>query len=539
MGAEGDRVTRTTRVTTTLPPIILPRLPSPDDIGHPTQLLTEQYPLSGVPCPPELRNFTLNIAGRRVVYQDPMPPEPHVLGRGSAVLPINTALPDDERLSFAQTLNQARTKELRKRPLDRSRPPSGADDRPPLAVKSPPTSGRASPRQVEPPRKKSRVLGDLTIPPNDHQSGLISPLPSPDELSPTVGLPHVPSFGQGHEMATLVSLPAIIGHFDQLPDKLQQHVLMQMLRRSRMPTIQRVTAFASLALKRDFISLLPQEIAVQILCQVDVKSLVKSTLVCRKWRKMIDGEKAIWRAKLDEDDMWYGHGADQEEEELLEFRRGKLAARAETGSRSGRRTRNGTPLTAGDHSAQAWSTKHTRFEETIMKHIYRRRYTSAQNWSKNIPSQFSFNGHGTNVITCLQFDDDKIVSASDDHSVNVYDLKGGRLRKRFDGHEGGIWALQFKDDILVTGSTDRSVRVWDTELEKETHCFLGHQSTVRCLQIIEPVFDEETGEYQPPVPLIVTGSRDSTLRIWKLPRKGETMFPDRQVCTSHLCGWQC
>jgi F-box and WD-40 domain protein CDC4 len=41
------------------------------------------------------------------------------------------------------------------------------------------------------------------------------------------------------------------------------------------------------------------------------------------------------------------------------------------------------------------------------------------------------------------------------------------------------------------------------------------------MQIVEPVLDEATGKYQPPYPIFVTGSRDHTLRVWKLPRKGE------------------
>jgi F-box and WD-40 domain protein CDC4 len=62
------------------------------------------------------------------------------------------------------------------------------------------------------------------------------------------------------------------------------------------------------------------------------------------------------------------------------------------------------------------------------------------------------------------------------------------------------------------------------ETSKCTHIFVGHTSTVRCLQIIEPVNinpDQDGAPiWEPPYPLIVTGSRDSTLRVWKLPMPG-------------------
>jgi WD40 repeat protein len=45
----------------------------------------------------------------------------------------------------------------------------------------------------------------------------------------------------------------------------------------------------------------------------------------------------------------------------------------------------------------------------------------------------------------------------------------------------------------------------------------------RCLQIVEPV-RQPNGEFLPPYPLVVTGSRDSTIRVWRLPGKGEPEF---------------
>ncbi len=166
----------------------------------------------------------------------------------------------------------------------------------------------------------------------------------------------------------------------------------------------------------------------------------------------------------------------------------------------------------------------------LFKSLYRRHYMIRQSWTsgKVQPGHVAFAAHPRHVITCLQFDDDKIITGSDDTLIHVYDTKTGKLRKRLEGHEGGVWALQYEGNMLVSGSTDRSVRVWDIEKGLCTQVFYGHTSTVRCLQILMPT---DTGKVldgkavmSPPKPLIITGSRDSQLRVWRLPEAGSRRY---------------
>jgi F-box and WD-40 domain protein CDC4 len=134
-------------------------------------------------------------------------------------------------------------------------------------------------------------------------------------------------------------------------------------------------------------------------------------------------------------------------------------------------------------------------------------------------------------VTCLIFSHGRIISASDDNSINVYSPITGQLIKSLEGHQGGVWALAATKDTLVSGSTDRTVRIWDLKTWNCTHVFGGHTSTVRCLAIVKPEIVNVVGEdgvtrkeRWPKRPLIVTGSRDHTLRVWTLPRPGDEEY---------------
>ncbi|KAI9770438.1 MAG: SCF ubiquitin ligase complex subunit cdc4 [Geoglossum simile] len=177
----------------------------------------------------------------------------------------------------------------------------------------------------------------------------------------------------------------------------------------------------------------------------------------------------------------------------------------------------------------------------LYKSIYRRHHLIRKGWMETDvkPKHIAFRAHQRHVITCLQFDTDKILTGSDDTNINVYDTKTGALRSQLEGHEGGVWALQYEGNTLVSGSTDRSVRVWDIEKGACTQVFQGHTSTVRCLQILMPAEVGRTPDgklkMMPKQPLIITGSRDANLRVWKLPQPEDKPYYQAGPLTDGEC----
>ncbi|KAF9032150.1 cell division control protein 4, partial [Hymenopellis radicata] len=149
-------------------------------------------------------------------------------------------------------------------------------------------------------------------------------------------------------------------------------------------------------------------------------------------------------------------------------------------------------------------------------------------------SHFSLPAHGSSVIICLILYEGHLITASDDHSIQVYSVETGQVlhRHSLTGHcDGGVWSLCVIKDTLVSGSVDRTVRIWDLNTGRCTHVFGAHTSTVRCVVIVKPewvdVVNEAgviTREKWPKRPVIVTGSRDHSIRVWTVPRPGEPEY---------------
>lgn len=105
-------------------------------------------------------------------------------------------------------------------------------------------------------------------------------------------------------LVTLTQLPRFLSVYDTLPQSLQSYLLLQLLRRSSIGTLQVVSSVVNPALKRDFLGLLPFEIGVHILDLLDYKSLCRVARVCKRWRALADGDGRLWRMRGALDGFW-------------------------------------------------------------------------------------------------------------------------------------------------------------------------------------------------------------------------------------------
>ena len=407
---------------------------------------------------------------------------------------------------------------------------------------------------------------------------------------------------------SLMSLPFMIDTFEALPEELKNYVVYQFLRRCSKSVLHFVADVVNPALKCDFLRLLPLELCINVIGNLDARTLCRTAQVSKRWRQLIDSSETVWKRLFDFDDYilpegelqravhegwgWqYASQSSESEKDLSGKTRTSTSTEvfasslvpqdrslsdALVASNSGsstsqtkrpkRKTRAMRPrppsgkqqkgkskntMDLGDETLIDMSSAEGPYAAAqiaaarvpyppiglpslqnlhLFKSIYMRHHIIRKTWMADdvLPRHIAFRAHQRHVVTCLQFDAEKILTGSDDANINVYDTKSGALRARLEGHEGGVWALQYEGNVLVSGSTDRTVRVWDIINGRCTQIFQGHTSTVRCLQILMPTPIGKTEDGRPVLmpkqPLIITGSRDSNLRVWKLPKPGDPDF---------------
>ncbi|XP_052859923.1 F-box/WD repeat-containing protein 7, partial [Anopheles cruzii] len=213
--------------------------------------------------------------------------------------------------------------------------------------------------------------------------------------------------------------------------------------------------------QRDFISLLPKELALQVLSYLDPKDLLRAAQTCSSWRFLAD-DNLLWKEKCKASGIVVEPSTDRP-------KRG--------------RTGNMPPISS------PW------------KAAYMRQHIIEMNWrSRPIRTAKVLKGHDDHVITCLQFCGNRIVSGSDDNTLKVWSAITGKCLRTLTGHTGGVWSSQMAGNIIISGSTDRTLRVWNAETGQCMHILHGHTSTVRCMHL--------HGNK------VVSGSRDATLRVW-------------------------
>jgi len=108
----------------------------------------------------------------------------------------------------------------------------------------------------------------------------------------------------------------------------------------------------------------------------------------------------------------------------------------------------------------------------------------------------------------------RAISASDDHTLRIWNIETGMLESTIDTYGDWIRALAVTPDgrLAISASDDRTLRIWNLEQKTVVQALKGHSGELNALAIT------------PDGRFLLSGSDDRTIRIWEIDRGSE-------VCT--------
>jgi F-box and WD-40 domain protein MET30 len=142
------------------------------------------------------------------------------------------------------------------------------------------------------------------------------------------------------------------------------------------------------------------------------------------------------------------------------------------------------------------------------KDVYSERMTVERNWRRGRCTVRTLTGH-TDGVMCLQFNETMtcpafpvLITGSYDRTVRVWNMDTGEELRCLKGHSRAVRALQFDDAKLITGSMDHTLKVWDWRRGVCIRTLRGHTEGVVCLN-----FDSN---------VLASGGVDTTIKVWNL-----------------------
>jgi WD40 repeat protein len=172
-------------------------------------------------------------------------------------------------------------------------------------------------------------------------------------------------------------------------------------------------------------------------------------------------------------------------------------------------------------------------------------------------------GHDRSVLAVEFTPDGKtLLSSSRDHTIKIWDVASGELKRTLTEHTADVYCVRFSHDgkLLASGSTDTRIILWDASTFTPIRVLEGHTAAVRDVAFSpddktlasaaedktfrlwdvasgkEKVRRDHTGQvkwvlYYPDGKTIATAGTDGTLRLWD----GETGEP-KKVLKGHTAG---
>jgi WD40 repeat protein/predicted Ser/Thr protein kinase len=184
-----------------------------------------------------------------------------------------------------------------------------------------------------------------------------------------------------------------------------------------------------------------------------------------------------------------------------------------------------------DDGTEVYSCSHPGVVRSLAAHPYGNRLISAGDgkiviaWDiEKGEKVFECTGHTKRVWSvCVSHDGTQIFSAGDDKKICGWNAASGELLGALWGHEEGISSIAAHPSgasLVSAGGADKTVRTWDTDRAGESSFLSGHTAPVTCIA------------FHPSSPFFVTGSFDTSIRVWNEKNQEVRKFSGHTACVN-------
>ncbi|XP_071509151.1 uncharacterized protein [Diadema antillarum] len=275
-------------------------------------------------------------------------------------------------------------------------------------------------------------------------------------------------------------------------DVQRNEFLHKLLRKLDQRQLYFLSTHSALKQSRDFVSLLPEHLALRILGYLSPKWLLVAAQVCKAWQHLASHD-AIWKDKCSQveikiplpdkpfkwktiyrDNVFLRWNWDEGRTKSLDVRghQAKVLCVTFDGEY---RVASGSQ----DKTVKVWDIQTGACLQTLK-------------------------GHQKGVWCLRFFTPHLLISGSYDSNLKIWSLRKGSCARTLLGHDGAIWAMAQKKHYLASASQDRTVKLWDLHTCSLLHTLVGHGQAVFCVDI-----DNEGT-------MVITGSADKSIRVWSI-----------------------
>nr|XP_040053840.1 F-box/WD repeat-containing protein 2 [Gasterosteus aculeatus aculeatus] len=200
-------------------------------------------------------------------------------------------------------------------------------------------------------------------------------------------------------------------------------------------------------LKRDFLRLLPLELAFYLIHWLDPETLLICCRVCKQWNKLINSCTEVWQGVCRE----LGWRIDESIPDAPHWKAVYLKAKLRMVQLQDQEAFETSSLIG--HSARVYALY---YKDGLL--CTGSDDLSAKLW--DVRTGQCIYGIQTHTCAAVKFDEQKLVTGSFDNTIASWEWSTGAKIQQFRGHTGAVFSVDYNDelDVLVSGSADFMVK---------------------------------------------------------------------------------